>query len=238
MDCLLLPTAGTIYTIEAMLADPIALNTDLGAYTNFVNLMDLAAVAVPAGFRRDGVPFGVSLIGRAFSEDALLAAGDALHRALSGARLGASPTPLSSTPRVTVEEGPAQRITVAVVGAHLSGQPLNGQLTERGAKLVETTRTAPGYRLYALTGTTPAKPGLVFDGTGRGGIEVELWDIETKSFGSFAALVPAPLSIGTIKLADGRSVKGFLCEAYATADAEDITAFGGWRPWLESQNRI
>jgi allophanate hydrolase len=232
IDCLLLPTAGTTFTIAEMLADPIALNTKLGAYTNFVNLMDLAAVAVPAGFRSDGIPFGVSLIGPALSEGMLLTVADALHRSLDGTTLGATLVSLASTPPVVADAKPERVIEVVVVGAHLSGQPLNSQLLERRAKLVETTRIAPGYRLYALADTTPSKPGLVFDGEGRGGIEVEIWQMDEASFGSFVALIPAPLGIGTLTLADGRTVKGFLCEAHAARDAEDITAFGGWRAWL------
>jgi allophanate hydrolase len=231
IDYLLLPTTGTTFTIAEMLADPIALNTKLGAYTNFVNLMDLAAVAVPAGFRSDGIPFGVSLIGPALSDGMLPTVADALHRSLDGTTLGATPVSLASTPPVFVPQ-PQRFIEIAVVGAHLSGQPLNSQLLERRASLVETTRTAPGYRLYALANTAPKKPGLVFDGEGRGGIEVEVWQMDQASFGSFVALIPAPLGIGTLALADGRSVKGFLCEAHAARDAEDITAFGGWRAWL------
>jgi hypothetical protein len=207
-------------------------NTRLGVYTNFVNLMDLAAVAVPAGFRSDGIPFGVSLIGPSLTDGMLLTVADALHRSLAGARLGATPIVLSSTPPVAVTEVPAKQVTVAVVGAHLCGQPLNWQLVERGAKFVETTRTASGYRLYAFANTSPPKPGLVFDGEGRGGIEVELWKMDEAAFGSFVALIPAPLGIGTLTLADGRTVKGFLCEAHGVRGAEDITTFGGWRAWL------
>jgi allophanate hydrolase len=232
IDCLLLPTAGTTFTIVEMLADPIALNTKLGAYTNFVNLMDLAAMAVPAGFRSDGIPFGVSLIGPALSDGMLLSVADALHRSLAGASLGATPVSLASTTSVLVDDKPQRLIEVAVVGAHLSGQPLNSQLLERRAKLVETTRTASGYRLYALADTIPSKPGLVFDGEGCGGIEVEVWQMDEVSFGALVALIPAPLGIGTLTLAGGRTVKGFLCEAHAARDAEDITAFGGWRAWL------
>jgi allophanate hydrolase len=232
MDVLLLPTAPTSYTIAEMLADPVTLNTNLGVYTNFVNLMDLAAIAVPAGFRPDGMPFGVTLIGPALTDGMLSSVGDALHRSLRGTGLGATPIPLSSTPPVRARAKPAKTVMVAVVGAHLSGQPLNGQLVERGATLMETTRTATGYRLYALSGTSPPKPGLVFDGSGAGGIEVEIWEMDQAAFGSFVALVPAPLGIGTVTLADGRNVQGFICEAYATRGAEDITAFGGWRAWL------
>jgi allophanate hydrolase len=121
---------------------------------------------------------------------------------------------------------------VAVVGAHLSGQPLNSQLTDRNAIFRETSRTAEGYRLYALSGTTPPKPGLVFDGTGPGAIEVEVWEMNHAAFGSFVALVPSPLAIGTLTLHDGRKVMGFLCEPYAVRGAEEITEFGGWRAWL------
>jgi allophanate hydrolase len=163
----------------------------------------------------------------------LASVGDALHRSLAGAQLGATSVPLSSTAPVTISAKSPKSVKVVVVGAHLSGQPLNGQLVERGAKLVETTRTGAGYRLYALANTSPLKPGLVFDGSGPGAIEVEVWEMDEGTFGSFVALIPAPLCIGTIALDDGRMVKGFLCEAYATAGGQDITAFGGWRAWLE-----
>lgn len=232
IDILLLPTAGTTYTIAEMLADPVALNTNLGAYTNFVNLMDLAALSVPAGFRPDGIPFGVTLIGTALSDGMLASVGDALHRSFAGAQLGGTSTLLSSAPPARPQSKSAKSVRVAVVGAHLSGQPLNGQLVERGAKLIETTRTASGYRLYALAGTSPPKPGLLFDGSGPGAIEIEVWEMDEATFGSFVALIPAPLGIGTVTLADGRTVKGFLCEGHATRGAEDITAFGGWRAWL------
>ncbi len=230
MDVMLLPTAGTTFTIADMLAEPVKRNTDLGTYTNFVNLMDLAAIAVPAGFRPDGIPFGVTLIGPALSDGMLACIGDALHRTLAKPTIGATGVLLSSTPPV----GPVAKTTVelAVVGAHLSGQPLNGQLTGRNAKLVETARTGAGYRLYALADTAPPKPGLVFDGSGPGAIEVEIWEMDEAAFGSFVAAIPAPLGIGTVTLADGRAVKGFLCEAHAVLGAEEISAFGGWRAWL------
>jgi allophanate hydrolase len=231
MDVLLLPTAPTIYRIEEVLADPVRLNSNLGIYTNFVNLMDLSALAVPAGFRPDGLPFGVTLIARAFEEGKLTALGDRLHRALQGATMGAGGVPLPESSVVAPAQGP-EPYRVAVVGAHLTGQPLNAQLVERRARLVETTRTAAGYSFYALPGTVPPKPGLVFDGKGKGGIEVEVWEMDAAGFGSFVSLIPAPLGIGTVRLADGSAVKGFLCEAYAVGGAEDITAFGGWRAWL------
>lgn len=232
MDVMVLPTAGTTYKIADMLADPIRLNSNLGAYTNFVNLLDLSALAVPAGFREDGIPFGVTLIGRAFADGKLATIGDAVHRALLEAKLGATDAALADTMRVAVRPAKKKTVQVAVVGAHLSGQPLNNQLTERDAIFRETSRTAAGYRLYALPGTTPPKPGLVYEGTGPGAIEVEIWEMDDSAFGSFVALIPAPLGIGTLVLEDGRRVKGFLCESHAAVGAEDITNFGGWRAWL------
>jgi allophanate hydrolase len=231
MDVLLLPTTGTTYKISEVLADPVRLNSNLGVYTNFVNLMDLSALAVPAGFRPNGLPFGVTLIGRAFEDGKLASLGDLLHRSLAGLKLGGTQKPLAETQ--PVKPAPAKgRIAVAVVGAHLSGQPLNSQLQERNARLIKTTRTAPGYRLYALAGTVPAKPGLLFDGEGAGNLEVEVWEMDAAGFGSFVALIPPPLGIGTLTLADGSQVKSFLCEAHAVAGATDITEFGGWRAWL------
>jgi allophanate hydrolase len=172
----------------------------------------------------------VTLIGRAFQDSVIAAIGDRLHRALPGATLGGTGLALPMEPAAA----PAKPTTVrlAVVGAHLTGQPLNWQLTQRHAKLIETTRTAPGYSLYALAGTVPAKPGLVFDGKGAGGIELEIWEIDFAGFGSFVNDIPPPLGIGTVTLANGDKVKSFVCEAYAVAGAEDITAFGGWRNWL------
>ncbi len=232
MDMMLLPTAPTTYRVAELLADPVRLNSNLGLYTNFVNLMDLSALAVPAGFRADGLPFGVTLIARAFEDGLLAAFGDRLHRTLANAKLGATETPLASAPAVTLEAPSRKTVEVAVVGAHLSGQPLNIQLTERRARLVKTARTAPGYRFYVLADTTPQKPGLVFDGEGAGRVEVEIWEMDEAAFGSFVALIPPPLCIGSLTLEDGGAVKGFLCEAHATKGAEDITSWGGWRAWL------
>ena len=231
VDVLLLPSAPTIYRIADMLADPMNLNSNLGLYTNFFNLMDLSALAVPAGFTGAGLPFGVTLIGRAYDDVALAQFGDALHRTLKDIRLGAGPHQLISTPAFKPPEAQSV-IEIAVVGAHLTAQPLNWQLIERGAKLLRTAKTAKGYSLYALPDTTPAKPGLIFDGRGAGCIEVEVWQMDAAGFGSFVDLIPAPLGIGTLALDDGSHVKGFLCESYAIANAEDITSFGGWRHWL------
>ena len=210
IDVLFLPTVGRTYTIADVQADPLALNTNLGYYTNFVNLLDLAAVAVPAGFRSDGLPFGVSFIGRAFTDRALLALGGTLP-----------------------DFAPPECIAVAVVGAHLSGQPLNRQLVSRGARLMKTTRSSADYRLYALKNTVPPKPGLVREpGFAGPGIELEVWWVPSDRFGSFVAEIPAPLGIGTVVLEDGTAVKGFICETAALAESTDITRFGGWRNYL------
>ena len=229
MDVMLLPTAPFVPTVAAMLADPLRLNAGLGTYTNFVNLMDLAAIAVPAGFNAAGAPFGVTLVGPAFSDAALAAIADRLHRNWADATLGATGRPLASTP--AVRPAPDGLLRLAVVGAHLSGQPLNWQLTERGGRLLRTARTAPGYRLYALPGTAPRKPGLV-RGDGAGGIELEIWALPPAGFGAVVAEIPPPLGIGTIALADGTAVQGFLCEAHGVHGAEDITHLGGWRAYV------
>lgn len=229
VDALLLPTAPTLPRVDAVLADPIRLNATLGRYTNFVNLLDCCAVAVPAGFRPGGLPFGVTVIAPAFADDDLALIADRLHRALEPT-WGLARAPL---PGARPAGGGADAVRLAVVGAHLAGLPLNHQLTERGARLVARTRTAGIYRLYALAGTVPPKPGLVRDPDAAGaGIEVEVWELSVAAFGSFVAEVPPPLTIGTVVLADGASVKGFLCETAAIAGAEDITACGGWRAYL------
>jgi allophanate hydrolase len=230
MDVMLLPTTGTTYTIEDVLADPVRLNSNLGYYTNFVNLMDLAAIAVPAGFRPSGLPFGVTLVGPAFADGALATLADRLHR-LQALPMGGSGK-LPAGPPLDPEAAAPGTARLAVVGAHLSGQPLNRQLTDARARLVRTTRTAAGYRLLALAGTTPAKPGLVRDADAAGGIELEVWELDAAAFGRFVAEVPPPMAIGTVFLEDGTSVKGFLCEPCALAGAQDITGYGGWRRWL------
>jgi allophanate hydrolase len=218
MNVLVLPTTGTIYTHEQVAANPVKMNTNLGYYTNFVNLMDLAAVAAPAGFRSNGLPFGISFIGPAFSDEALLA--------LAHRYLGAETPLLERTPGC---------VELAVVGAHLAGQPLNSQLTQRGARLKKTCRTAPGYRLYALEGTKPPKPGLAHDDQFSGpGIEVEVWTIPEDQFGSLVAEIPPPLCIGSVTLDSGQLVKCFVCEPYALAGATEISQFRGWRAYLAS----
>jgi allophanate hydrolase len=220
IDVLVLPTTGTIYTHDQVASDPVKLNTNLGYYTNFVNLMDLAAVAAPAGFRSNGLPFGISFLGPAFSDEALLALADRY--------LGAK-TPLLGKAPGCVE--------LAVVGAHLTGQPLNSQLTLRGARLKKTCRTASEYRLYAVADTKPPKPALLRDDQFQGpGIEVEVWTLPEDQFGSFVAEILEPLGIGNVTLDSGELVKGFICEPYALTSATEITRFGGWRNYLASSN--
>ena len=231
IDLLLAPTAPTHYTIAQMQADPVALNRNLGIYTNFVNLLDYAALSVPSAIRPDGLPFGITLIGRCGSDWQLAELGQRYHQA-SGLTLGATGEAMPA-PQPIPGIAHAPSVKVAVVGAHLSGMPLNAQLTERGATLLHTAETAPHYRFYALPGTTPPKPGLLRVADGEGArIALEVWDMPLAHYGSFVALIPSPLGIGSVELADGSRVQGFLCEAQATRGAQDITSFGGWRAYM------
>jgi allophanate hydrolase len=230
VDALLVPTAPRLPTIEQVEEDPVTVNSQLGTYTNFVNLADCAALALPASIRDDGLPFGVTLIAPAWQDNALAEFG---QRWLNTRQLTLGATRRTAPLAQPRPEPPPGHIRLAVVGAHLSGMPLNYQLTERHARLVESTFTADNYRLYALPNTTPPKPGLVRGNDGAE-IAVELWDIPTDEFGSFVALIPPPLGIGTLTLHDNRQVKGFICEGAALEGATDITEFGGWRAYLQS----
>jgi allophanate hydrolase len=220
IDCMVTPTAGTIYRITEMEADPIRLNANLGYYTNFMNLLDCAALAVPAGFQQDGLPFGITLVAPAHQDVPLLHLAE--RYGLGGQ--------VATTAAVTTG-----RVRVAVCGAHLEGLPLNHQLTSRGAHLVARTHSSPDYQLYALPGGPPYRPGMVRVAQGGSAIEVEVWEMADCKFGSFVAGIPAPLGIGTLTLADGTSVLGFVCEQYAVAEAEDITRYGGWRAYLKQR---
>ncbi|MGD0911754.1 MAG: allophanate hydrolase [Terracidiphilus sp.] len=235
-DFLMLPTAPTHYTIDQVKAAPVELNSNLGYYTNFVNLLDLAAVAIPAGFKTNGLPFGVSLIGKAFTDEGLLQIADRLHRRLS-IKLGGSNRLLSDTPKIAMPDAPPGCIPIAVVGAHLAGQPLNWQLTQRRARLLARTRTDGDYRLYALANTNPPKPGLVHTpGLNGTGIEVEVWAMPEETVGGFLNAIPPPLALGTVRLADGSAVKGFLCEPAGIEGAHEITHFGGWRRFVTQKS--
>ena len=234
VDMLLLPTSPTTYTVAQMQADPVTKNSHFGRYTNFANLLGYAAIAVPAGFGPSGLPAGVTLVGPAFSDDALAPFAAALHEAAASGMGKDRGAVLPPAPVATV---PAGMIALAVVGAHLTGMPLNGELTGPGGYLLEETRTAPGYRLYALAATVPPKPGMVFDpGFDGAGIVVEVWALPAAAFGAFTARIPAPLGIGRITLADGRAVSGFLCESHALAGAQEITRYGGWRAFRAGQS--
>ncbi|MBV9389490.1 MAG: allophanate hydrolase [Chroococcidiopsidaceae cyanobacterium CP_BM_ER_R8_30] len=238
MDILALPTTGTIYTVAEVVAEPTVLNRNLGTYTNFVNLLDLCALAVPSGLQSNGLPTGLTLIAPMWQEALLCQLGAAFHTQLGGT-LGATGIPLAtisaSTTPLPVNAPFEKPIRIAVVGAHLTGQPLNHQLIEEQGTLVRSCRTSSIYRLYALTGTTISKPGLIRQSNGQGyAIEVEVWELPVAGFGRFVAKIPPPLGIGTLVLEDGEEVKGFLCESYAIADAPDISHLGGWRAYLAS----
>ncbi len=233
-DLMLLPTAPTTYTVEQMQADPVLLNSRLGLYTNFVNLLDYCAVAVPAGFRENGLPFGVTLVAPAFCDDALASLAERLHR--SGASgLGVDRAAAIAEPATPIAVPASDRIVIAVVGAHLTGMPLNHELTGPGGTLLRRARTTKNYRFYVLPNTTPKKPGLVYAPDAEGpGIELELWSLPAAAFGQFVARIPSPLGIGKLKLEDGAEASGFLCEAYAVAGAQEITQLGGWRAYIAS----
>ncbi|ENX34144.1 allophanate hydrolase [Acinetobacter colistiniresistens] len=230
-DALIVPTSPTIYTIEQIQQHPIEYNAHFGTYTNFTNLADLSALALPAGFRADNLPFGITLIAPAWHDAALVHFGKAWQNYLS-LKLGALDKTSSISAPTLVSP---HHIRVAVVGAHLTGMPLNFQLTTRGAVHVETTKTSQDYALYALNGTVPPKPGLARQQEGQN-IIVELWDVPTARFGEFVAEIPTPLGMGNVELEDGRWVKGFICEPYGLGDAENISHFGGWRAYIQHRN--
>jgi len=223
-DVLLLPTAPTIYRLRELMAEPFALNANLGLYTNFVNLLDMSAIAVPAGFRANDTGFGVTLIGPAFADAALL----------DLARRYEEIAPMPEAPALDTD-GKAQTVKLCVVGAHLAGMPLHWQLTSRDARLVERTQTAEAYKLYAMAHSTPPKPALVHVGDGGWPIDVEVYELSVEAFGSFVVEVPPPLAIGTVTLHDGSQVKGFVAEPRALDGADDITHLGGWRAYIASR---
>jgi len=235
IDCLVTPTAGTIYRIAEMLADPVGLNANLGYYTNFMNLLDCAAIAVPAGFQDNGLPFGITLVAPAHQDLPLLHLAEKL---LNGADTSTLSIGRDLSRNVSLKADLPGRIRVAVCGAHLEGLPLNHQLTSRGAHLVARTASSADYKLYALPGGPPYRPGMVRVAHGETGsaIEVEVWEMAAREFGSFVAGIPAPLGIGTITLANGEQVQGFVCEQYAINDAVNISRFGGWRAYLQQRS--
>jgi allophanate hydrolase len=243
IDVLLLPTAPTHPTLAAVAAEPVQRNSELGRYTNFVNLLGLAALAVPAGVTPQGLPFGVTWVAPGGSDAALVALGARWQQTALAA--SAAPQPVGAGLRAltkaelrpAVLPACAPTLALAVVGAHLAGMPLHGQLVERGCRLLARTRSAPHYRLHALPGTQPPKPGLARVAPGEAGaaIELEVYEMPLDAVGSFLALIPPPLGLGSVELADGRWVKGFICEPAALQGAPDISHLGGWRAYMASR---
>jgi allophanate hydrolase len=230
VDALVLPTAPTVYSTAQVLANPLELNSRLGTYTNFVNLLDLCGLALPAAIRPDDIPFGITLLAPA-GQDARLASIGRVFHADTKLPMGARQLPQPPLAQLPVGVS-GDEIAIAVVGAHLSGMALNGELKALGGRLLEAACTAPDYKLYALA-TTPPKPGMLRVEAGAGSsIELELWAMPAAAFGNFVAAIPPPLSIGSIRLLDGRSVKGFIVEAADVTGARDISASGGWRAFV------
>src|SRR5258706_1186423 len=230
IDALVLPTAPTAYTTAQVLANPVELNSRLGTYTNFVNLLDLCGIALPAAIRGDGIPFGITLLAPAGNDAQLASIGRVFHAdtQLTMGATGVPQPPLATLPT----GGRGDEIAIAIVGAHLSGMVLNGELKGPGGRSLVQARTAPDYKLYALD-TTPPKPGMLRVEAGAGSsIELEVWALGAAAFGKFVAALPPPLSIGPVRLADGRGVKGFIVEPADIAGARDISAFNGWRAFV------
>jgi allophanate hydrolase len=238
VDMLMLPTAPNLPTLADVAKEPVLRNSELGLYTNFVNLLGLSAIAVPAGFTPAGLPFGVTFVARNGMDAALLhwaAQWQASLRLPLGCRLGPFPDPVASAAAAILPRA-EPTLPLAVVGAHLQGMPLHGQLVERGARLLQRTRTAPRYRLHALPGQVPPKPGLARLAGAEGGvaIEVEVYDMPQQHLGSFLALIAPPLGLGSVELEDGSWVKGFICEPWALQGAPDVSEHGGWRGYMAS----
>lgn len=234
LDCVLTPTYPRPVTLAELAAEPVARNADLGYYTNFMNLLDYAAVAVPAGVMTNGLPWGVTLFGRVFTDQYLLSLAAALQDAQGLPLVG------GALPEASLPARPARhdRARLVVCGAHLQGLPLNGQLLARGGRRLALTRSAPHYRLHALAGGPPLRPGMVRVAEDGAAIEVEVWELPSSELGSFLTGIPAPLGLGKVELADGSWETGFICEPYGLAGAEDITDHGGWRAWLASRSAV
>ncbi|MGY2167206.1 allophanate hydrolase [Pseudomonas gingeri] len=218
LDCVLTPTIGRPVTLAELAEEPVLRNAELGYYTNFMNLLDYAAVAVPSGFMDNGLPWGVTLFGRAFTDQYLLSLANACQDGKAPAQ-------------------PARndQARLVVCGAHLDGLALNGQLRQRGATLLESTRSSADYRLYALAGGPVQRPGMVRVAEGGVAIAVEVWQLPSRELGSFLTGIPAPLGLGKVQLEDGRWETGFICEGHGLEGATDISAWGGWRAWLSAQ---
>lgn len=229
VDCVVTPSIGRPMTSAELLAEPVLRNSELGYYTNFVNLLDYAAVAVPSTFMDNGLPWGVTLFGRAFTDQYLLSLADAFQRHT------ALPLISGNTPSAPTTVARNDRVRLVVCGAHLDGLALNGQLKQRGARLLEATQSSPDYQLYALAGGPPFRPGMVRVAEGGVAIEVEVWELPSAELGSFLTGIPAPLGLGKVQLADGRWETGFICEPYGLEGARNISELGGWRAYLQQQ---
>jgi len=228
VDCVVTPAYPRPVTLAELREQPVQRNSDLGWYTNFMNLLDYAAVAVPAAFMANGLPWGVTLFGRAFTDQWLLGLADALQRSHALPLVGARALTAPASTAIARND----RARVVVCGAHLDGLPLNWQLRSRGGRLVQATRTAPQYRLYALAGNPPQRPGLERVHKGGAAIAVEVWELPSTELGSFLTGIPAPLGLGKVQLEDGEWETGFICEGHALAGALDITHLGGWRNYV------
>ena len=235
LDVLITPTAGTIYTIDEVQQDPIQLNSNLGFYTNYMNLLDYSCISVSGGFMENDLPFGISLVGPAFHDRKLLSLANRFQQNLK-LKLGATHYALEKS--LSQGQTANANIPVVVCGAHMSGLPLNWQLSERGAELIEKTKTAKAYRMYALSGAPFNRPGLIRDVDQGSEIAIEIWSVPSQELGSFVAAIPAPLGIGKIEIQDGRWMTGFICECYAVADAEEISHYGSWRDYMAALNSM
>lgn len=231
LDFVVTPSIGRPVTSAELEAEPVLRNSELGYYTNFVNLLDYAAVAVPSAVMNNSLPWGVTLFGRAFTDQYLLSIADALQRQtalpLIGGHIPDLPQPKSAA------RNDMSRLVVC--GAHLDGLALNGQLKQRGARLLEVTQSSPDYQLYALAGGPPFRPGMLRVAQDGVAIEVEVWELPSRELGSFLTGIPAPLGLGKVQLADGRWESGFICEPYGLEGATDISHLGGWRAYLQQR---
>jgi len=225
------PTAGRHFTIDEMLEEPIARNSELGYYTNFMNLLDLAAIAVPTQLMNNGMPFGITLFADRFTDLRLLSYAQQIQAAT---RLPLGATNKSVEFSTLPPRAELSTCKVVVCGAHLSGLAFNGQLLARQANLIAATKTSPNYRFYALPGGSVQRPGLIRVDKEGAAIEVEVWEMPNSEFGSFVAAIPQPLGIGKVELESGEWLPGFICEGYAVDGADDISALGGWRAYLKS----
>ncbi|RMP16885.1 Allophanate hydrolase [Pseudomonas amygdali pv. lachrymans] len=229
LDCVVTPSIGRPVTSAELAAEPVLRNSELGYYTNFVNLLDYTAIAVPSAFMSNGLPWGITLFGRAFTDQYLLSLADAFQRHTDLSLIGGE-APRLPAPKTVAGNDMARLV---VCGAHLNGLALNWQLKRRGARLLECTHSSADYKLFALAGGPPFRPGMVRMAEDGVAIEVEVWELPSVELGSFLTGIPAPLGLGKVQLADGRWETGFICEAYGLTGARDISHLGGWRAHLQ-----